>query len=90
MAVEQITALLQQTIYLALIVASPFLGIAVLLGLGISIFQTVTSINEQTLTFIPKIVGVLGVFGLLFPWIMGNVVDFTKRVMLLIAQQGGP
>jgi len=79
--IEQVSGLLQETIRTALVVSSPFLAAAVVVGLVISILQAATQVNEQTLTFVPKIVLVLGTFSLLFPWIMGTVVDFGVRLM---------
>ncbi len=81
MGIEQVSGLLQETIRTALVVSSPFLAAAVVVGLVISILQAATQVNEQTLTFVPKIVLVLGTFSLLFPWIMGTVVDFGVRLM---------
>ncbi len=89
MNVDQMSTLLRETVTIAFMVSSPFLLAALLIGLSISIFQTVTSINEQTLTFVPKIVGVLGTFALLFPWIMGTILEFAKRMLENIAR-GGP
>lgn len=85
MGIEQVSALLQETIRTALVVSSPFLAAAVVVGLVISILQAATQVNEQTLTFVPKIVLVLGTFSLLFPWIMGTVVDFGVRLMTAAA-----
>ncbi len=87
MNLEQITTLLRETIYTALLVASPVLIAALGTGLVISILQAATQVNEQTLTFVPKIIAVLGTFGVLFPWIFGTVRDFG--VMLLeVAARG--
>ena len=89
MSIDQMSALLRETVWIAFMVAGPFLFAAMVIGLTISIFQTVTSINEQTLTFVPKIVVVLGTFSLLFPWIMGTILEFGKRMLENIAR-GGP
>ncbi len=70
-------------------ITSPVLLAALVVGLFISILQAATQVSEQTLTFVPKIVMVLGTFALLFPWIMGNIVDFGKRIMTIIAMQVG-
>ncbi len=88
MTIEIVSALLQETIWTALLVASPFLAGAVVVGLSISILQAATQVNEQTLTFVPKIVVVLGTFAILFPWIMRTVIDFGIRLMTRAA--GGP
>jgi flagellar biosynthetic protein FliQ len=51
------------------------------IGLAVSLFQAVTSINEQTLTFVPKALGVLGVLLLLLPWVVRSLVEFTTAVI---------
>ncbi len=78
---EQITTLLRSTIFTALLVSSPVLMAALSVGLIISILQAATQVNEQTLTFVPKIVAVLGTFALLFPWIFGTVRDYGIYLM---------
>jgi flagellar biosynthetic protein FliQ len=88
--VDIATWLLQETVRTSLWVAAPVLVGALVIGLGISILQTATQINDQTLAFVPKIVTVLMIFGLLFPWIMGTLVDFTRRMFEFAAQRGGP
>ncbi|HVP29091.1 MAG TPA: flagellar biosynthesis protein FliQ [Myxococcota bacterium] len=90
MTVEQVGDLLRQTIWLALVVAAPLLFVALAVGLAISILQAATQVNEQTLTFVPKIVAVLGTFALLFPWIMRHVVDFGTQLLSNTALRGGP
>lgn len=89
MEMEQITTILRSTIMTALIVASPVLAAALSVGLLISILQAATQVNEQTLTFVPKIVAVLGTFALLFPWIFGTVRDYGFHLME-IAARGAP
>jgi flagellar biosynthetic protein FliQ len=89
MTLEQVTTILQDTIRIALVLSAPVLAAALVVGLAISILQAATQVNEQTLTFVPKIVCVLGTFALLFPWIMGSVVDFGERLMR-IAAGGAP
>lgn len=67
-------------IFTVLVVAGPLLVIALGLGLLVSIFQATTQIQEQTLAFIPKIVGVfiaLVVFG---PWMLSHVIGFTHNI----------
>lgn len=60
--------------------SAPLLVISLIIGLVISIFQTVTSIQEQTLTFVPKILAVFLGIVLFGSWIMGNVVSFAKNL----------
>jgi len=69
--------LLVEALQVALLVASPLLGMGLIIGLSISIFQSVTSIQEMTLTFIPKIVGVVVALMLAAPWMLDNITSFT-------------
>ena len=64
----------------ALIVVVPMLLAALLIGFVISIFQAVTQINEMTLTFVPKIIGVAVVGVIALPWIAGRLVDITTKI----------
>lgn len=90
MSLEQITTVLQDMMMTTLLVSSPMLGAALVVGLVISVFQAATQINEQTLTLVPKIVIVFGVFAGLFPWMMQLMMEFNGRVMSLIAGGAGP
>lgn len=90
MSLEEVTAVLQDMMLTTLLVSAPSLAAALLVGLTIAVFQAATQINEQTLTFVPKIVAVFAVFGALFPWMMRNMMEFSGRVMMIVANQGGP
>lgn len=81
MELEQLTTILRTTIFTSLKVASPILMAALSVGLFISVLQAATQVNEQTLTFVPKIVAVLGTFALLFPWIFGTIRDYGIHLM---------
>jgi flagellar biosynthesis protein FliQ len=87
---EQVSTLMQDMMMTTLIVSAPMLLAALVIGLAISIFQAATQINEQTLSFVPKIVVVFGVFGALFPWMMQLIMEFNGRIMGMIAGTGGP
>ena len=89
MNVDQVALLLQDAVRTTLLVSAPILAGAVVVGLGISILQAATQVNEQTLTFVPKIVVVLTLFTVLFPWIMGHVVEFGVRIFQEAALRGG-
>jgi flagellar biosynthesis protein FliQ len=65
-----------------LLVSAPMLGFGLITGLVISIFQAVTSIQELTLTFIPKILAVFLALFLFFPWIMRIMLSFTEQVLM--------
>lgn len=70
----------QQAIEMTLLLSAPLLLSALVIGLIVSIFQAATQINEQTLSFIPKLVGVFLVLVLAGPWMMTMMVDFIRRL----------
>ena len=77
MTPEYVIKLGQDTLMLVLYIAGPMLLVALVVGLGVSIFQAVTQVHEMTLTFIPKILAVVAVVMLILPWIIRRMVDFT-------------
>jgi flagellar biosynthetic protein FliQ len=82
MDLAQVSGILQQTLFLTLELSAPLLAAALVVGLGVSVLQAATQVNEQTLTFVPKIVVTLLVFAWIFPQWMSLLVDFTRRLML--------
>jgi len=80
MTPEVVVNIGQQALQIMLLVAAPMLLSALLTGLLVSIFQAATSINEQTLTFIPKLVGMFVVIIIAGPWMVGMMVDFIQRL----------
>ena len=78
--------LLKTMIYQALAIAAPILLTAMIIGLCISLFQAVTTISEQTLTFVPKALAVIGVLLLLLPWIVRSLIEFTVSVIQKMPQ----
>jgi flagellar biosynthesis protein FliQ len=73
--------LIRSGILQVLIMAAPMLLVGLAVGLIISIFQATTSIQEQTLTFVPKIAAILGSIILFGPWIFSSMVQFTIRLL---------
>ncbi len=73
-------ALAQDGVLQLVTMAGPLLLVSVVVGLVISVLQAATSIQEQTLTFVPKIFAILGAVLLLGPWLGGSMVDFTRRL----------
>jgi len=73
--------LLKNLMFQAAGISLPFLLTAMVIGLGVSLFQAVTSINEQTLTFVPKALGILGLLLVLLPWLGRRLVEFTTAVI---------
>ncbi len=90
MTLDTVSDILRDMIMTTLIVSAPIMMASLGIGLVISVLQAATQVNEQTLTFIPKIVGVFMLFGMLFPWSMQTVIDFARRLMEIVAHQGGP
>lgn len=76
----------QRAMMVILLVSAPMLGIGLLVGLAVSIFQATTSINEQTLAFIPKIIAILGSVIIFGPWMLQVVVEFTQDIFLNMNQ----
>lgn len=74
---EAVLDIARDAIYTIVIVSTPMLLIALIVGLIISIFQTVTSIQEQTLTFVPKILAVFIVMILAGSWMMNTMIELT-------------
>lgn len=78
MSENLLVELLRQTLYLIIKVSAPMLITSLVIGLVVSILQTVTSIQEQTLTFVPKLIAVFLVIMLFGNWIMKNVVEYFQ------------
>ena len=75
-----IVDLARNAIMLALLIAGPMLVVALLIGLTVSVLQAVTQIQEQTLAFVPKLVGVSVVFLLALPWMLQLLVKYTTEL----------
>jgi flagellar biosynthetic protein FliQ len=83
---EFATELLKALMFQAVTIAAPILLTALVIGLCISIFQSVTSIQEQTLTFVPKALGIVGLLVVLLPWMLRTLMEFTIAVVQKIPQ----
>lgn len=81
---DTVINLATQAMMLALKVAGPVLLLGLIIGLLVSIFQAVTSIQEQSLSFIPKIVGVAVLIVVLGPWMLGQLVSYAQSLYLSI------
>ena len=75
-------------LYYATLLTLPALGVSLLVGLVISVFQAVTSIQEQTLSFAPRILALAGLFVVLMPWLLQMSVYFTTQMLARAAQLG--
>jgi flagellar biosynthetic protein FliQ len=80
MNLDQATDLIQHSLILALMVSAPMLCIGLVVGVIVSLFQAVTQIQEQTLTFIPKITAMIGAAILLMPWIGQHLLVYAAQM----------
>ncbi|MFQ5962966.1 MAG: flagellar biosynthesis protein FliQ [Candidatus Scalinduaceae bacterium] len=71
----------KETLWITIMLIGPLIGTALVVGLLIGIFQAATSIQEQTLTFLPKLLAVLGVFILAMPWLLQRLMTFTSMLL---------
>lgn len=78
---QMVVSIARDAVLTILLVAGPVLGIGMLVGLLVSIFQATTQIQEQTLTFIPKIIAVLVSIVIFGPWMIRRLVDFAERLL---------
>ncbi len=73
--------LARHAIMMALALATPMLAVALAVGLAISVFQSVTQIQDQTLSFVPKLMAVTAVFLLALPWMIQTAVKYTSELL---------
>jgi flagellar biosynthetic protein FliQ len=82
MTVDHATELIRHTLIMALVVSAPMLIIGLVVGVVVSLLQAVTQIQEQTLTFIPKIAAMFAAAILLLPWIGHRLIEYTSAMIL--------
>jgi len=80
MSQDTVVSLIVDMMGVTMKVALPMLLVALVVGLAISVLQAVTQIQEQTLSFIPKILGLVAVVAIAGPWMLGTVVDWTDEL----------
>jgi flagellar biosynthetic protein FliQ len=80
---ESLVHLVRDTVILTLKIALPILGAGVVIGLIVSIVQAVTSIQDQTLSFVPKIVVMMLVLVFIAPWVFSRLIEFAARMLWL-------
>lgn len=81
MSSEFVIGLAGQALFTVLKVSAPMLGIGLIVGLLVSIFQATTQIQEQTLAFVPKIIAVFLAILVFGPWILNVMLDFTSQLL---------
>ena len=84
MSSQQVLTIAQAALHMLLMTAAPILLVVLLVGLIVSTFQAVTQINENTLSFIPKLVAAIIVLIFIGPWLISTFVDYLREVLLSI------
>ena len=88
MTIDQSIDVVKNLMMLCLKVSLPFLLSAMVIGLFVSFFQAITSLQEQTLTFVPKALGGVIIVFALFPWVTNIMLDYTTEVFNRMSQMG--
>lgn len=83
---DTVVSLATQAMTLAVEIAGPMMLVGLIIGLVVSIFQAVTSIQEQSLSFIPKIIGLAALIVILGPWMLDQLVSYAQNLYLSIPQ----
>ncbi len=78
---QMVLAMGQEALWMLLMVSSPVLGVVLVVGLIVSLFQAVTQINEATLAFVPKLIAAMAVFALAGPWMLSMLVEYIRRTI---------
>ncbi len=81
MTPEIVTNIGKDLLQITIVLMAPLLVVAMVVGLVIGIFQTVTSIHEQTITFLPKVFAVMGVFLFCLPWMLRMITSYTVNLL---------
>ena len=82
MSGDLVIQMAQEALRMVLIISAPLLGLGLLVGLAVSVFQATTSIQEQTLAFIPKIVAVFVAILIFGPWMLRLMVEYVTNVLV--------
>jgi len=80
MTAEFIVGIMAETLKVTLLISAPALLVGLVIGVGVSLFQAVTQIQEMTLVFVPKIVGVMITVVIVLPWMINLLVSFTHNL----------
>lgn len=81
MNAQTVLATGQEALLLLIMVSAPVLGVILLVGLVVSLFQALTQINEATLSFVPKLIAAMVVFAIAGPWMLSTLVDYLRRTI---------
>lgn len=80
----EILTVIKDAVYVVLMSSAPMLAAALVIGVLVSVFQATTQINEQTLAFVPKIIGILFALLIFGGWIISRITDFTNEIFTAI------
>ncbi|NRF68509.1 flagellar biosynthesis protein FliQ [Aquincola sp. S2] len=86
---QHVFTLGQQGLYMLLLISAPLLLAVLVVGLVVSIFQAATQINEQTLSFVPKVLAAVAVLAVAGPWMITMLVDYIQRTLTSIPTMVG-
>ncbi len=81
MNAQMVLTMGQEALVMLLMVSAPVLGVVLLVGLLVSLFQAVTQIHEATLAFVPKLIAAVAVFAVAGPWMLNMLVEYIRRVI---------
>lgn len=84
----EVIKMLREALMTVMVVSAPILGVGMIVGLIIAIFQTTTSIQEMTLTFVPKIIAIFAMVIILASWIIHTLVNYTQNIFMIIEKIG--
>jgi flagellar biosynthetic protein FliQ len=83
-----VLGLMKEALTVSLLVGAPILATTLVIGVVVSIIQAVTQVNEATLTFVPKLIGVFVSMLIFGPWMMGTLLDFSAGLFANMASYG--
>ncbi len=81
MNAQMVLTIGQDALWMMLLISAPVLGIILVVGLLVSLFQAVTQINEATLAFVPKLVAAMAVFAIAGPWMLTSLIEYIRRTL---------
>jgi flagellar biosynthetic protein FliQ len=86
---QQVFTIGQNGLYMLLMISAPILLAVLIVGLVISVFQAATQINEQTLSFVPKVLAAVAVLAIAGPWMITMLVDYIRQTLTSIPSMLG-
>lgn len=85
MTENMVMSIIKEALYTSMLVGGPILILSLVVGLLVSIFQATTQIQEQTLTFVPKLIVIALTLAVGGNWMLGQIIKFTTKIMNMIA-----